>query len=136
VAEVVIAAPVGVEPDLGLAGVRGGAAGELGGVAILRGGRDDAAFPAQMVASECADGESGRFSANWRTLDTASGAAARYESHPHPVTRSAATKSGLAPACATCASSRRERCKRQARRASAPKSGYHMTSARWCHRSG
>ena len=53
VSEVVIGTAAGVEPDVGLAGV--GAEGELGGVAVLLGGGDDAAFPAQVLAAECAD---------------------------------------------------------------------------------
>jgi len=44
VSEVVIGAAAGMESDLGLAGMS--TDGELGGVAVLRGGGDDAAFPA------------------------------------------------------------------------------------------
>jgi len=42
-----------MESDLGLAGMS--TDGELGGVAVLRGGGDDAAFPAQVLAAECGD---------------------------------------------------------------------------------
>ena len=55
VAEVVVGAPAGVEPDLGLAGVPGGPARELGGVAVLRLGGDDPALPAQWPAAVCGD---------------------------------------------------------------------------------
>jgi hypothetical protein len=81
-------------------------------------------------------GESGRFGANWRTLSTASDAGARYGNHPHPQSRSAATNSGLAAASAARPTSRRMRCNRGSSSPSVPRSGYHMTNARWCHRSG
>ncbi len=67
---------------------------------------------------------------------TASATAARYGSQPHPQLRSAATKSGLAAAPAASPRSRRNRCSRASSSPSAPASGYHMTSPRWCHRSG
>jgi len=52
-----------VEPDLRLAGV--GADGERGGVAVLLGGGDHAAFPAQMIAAECGDVAGEDAAAQW-----------------------------------------------------------------------